>query len=665
MIMRSSKTLVVRLYWQLVVMLLLALLIHEPSNKLVHGQLEAVGAVLSVVPVTSILATAGLVGVKLAALSRLLDILGYDRAYLAQNLGTGTAAAPIGLQTRYAYMFPYVPGLNISVKGDDSIGMPKETLAEMDENGAKVTPTTSGSGGTGDSSSGGGGGQANRKVYPSMSLPADYEHQRRPFRGSEALRDIFRKAGLQANIPTTTQQLQLQQQFNLPPQGKDQNELVQHQPLNVHHLSTPSNLNDNDPNRNDAQQLHSHVLQQPTYKDQLPTTNDNNNNQQQQQQQQPPPPPPPPQQQPQPPPPSPQQLLPPPNQQQPHPQQPPPAQNNADQSANKPSLSNSQQQPTSTSNQSPTGGVLAAAATATQVNMPHPHHNINAFARRPPANPPLVSAGDASAGVLRGLLANADETPAELFGVRPLDTGERHQAPANRPSLSSVHYDQHAVIPQRDFFSLMARRRPPGGFNAANGHQLQQQQHQQQQQQQQHQVALNMGHLSRPSSIVGPADPPDSLAPIQAVQLIPALADRRPAQFINSAAAVPESFKPGRHPELMMQLMGAQRSDRWQLHRGPPPLPSHNFEQALPPPLPPHPTVASQGAGFSPIPNEMTTTNFFPRPFDIDDPPTLFGDRSNELDRTQPNRRRRKRSAIQQQQQQQHRSRLRHFQIQF
>lgn len=154
---------------------LVCFLLLQLSSTLVDGQLEAVGAVLSVVPVTSILATAGLVGVKLAALSRLLQVLGYDQAYLASADGTGTAAQPIGLQSHYSYMFPYGPGVNISVKEDHDRYQ-----------GSRLTPA---------------------KTYPAMGLPGDYELEHNPFRGSEMLKDIFRNAGL--NAPIHQQQYQV------------------------------------------------------------------------------------------------------------------------------------------------------------------------------------------------------------------------------------------------------------------------------------------------------------------------------------------------------------------------------------------------------------------------------------------------------------------------
>lgn len=168
-------------------LLVVLVLLNDDSTKLVNGQLEAVGAVLSVVPVTSILATAGLVGVKLAALSRLLKVLGYDQAYLANVGGHGTAAAPIGLQTNYAYMFPYVPGLNISVKGESGTNF--ENLAAHQRDAALYSATT-------------------RKTFPAMGLPGDYENQNRPFRGSETLREIFRDSGVQMRFPTFQQQQQ-------------------------------------------------------------------------------------------------------------------------------------------------------------------------------------------------------------------------------------------------------------------------------------------------------------------------------------------------------------------------------------------------------------------------------------------------------------------------
>ena len=187
----------------------LCLLARPPSAR---AQLEAVGAVLSVVPVTSILATAGLVGVKLAALSRLLDILGYDRAYLAQG-GKGTAAHPIGLQTNYAYMFPYVPGLNVSVSGEHRLGLPV---------GPSATERHSASGQAAEQQAKESSSAATRKTYPSMGLPGDYEAQQRPFRGSETLREIFRQAGIQVHLPSNQQRQQIQQQLHIPAKGKDE-----------------------------------------------------------------------------------------------------------------------------------------------------------------------------------------------------------------------------------------------------------------------------------------------------------------------------------------------------------------------------------------------------------------------------------------------------------
>lgn len=185
-------------------LILLSLSLLHLAN-LANGQLEAVGAVLSVVPVTSILATAGLVGVKLAALSRLLQVLGYDQAYLANAGGTGTAAQPIGLQPHYSYMFPYVPGLNISIRDDHG---PYQ--------GGKL------------------GGHGPAKTYPAMGLPGDYELQRNPFRGSETLKDIFRNSGLSIQIPTqgqTYQQQQKQQQQQI--KGSDLGGQVGSKPLPI------------------------------------------------------------------------------------------------------------------------------------------------------------------------------------------------------------------------------------------------------------------------------------------------------------------------------------------------------------------------------------------------------------------------------------------------
>lgn len=186
--------------WQLqnaiaVLVLLPAFLVLFDSNLVrpVNGQFEAVGAVLSVVPVTSILATAGLVGVKLAALSRLLQVLGYDQAYLASG-GAGTASQPIGLQTDYSYMFPYVPGLNISVKGEHaspSYQGPSSSVVQKEASHTAVT----------------------RKTYPAMGIPGDYENQRRPFRGADTLKEIFRNAGLRVQFSNQNQVEQQQQQF--------------------------------------------------------------------------------------------------------------------------------------------------------------------------------------------------------------------------------------------------------------------------------------------------------------------------------------------------------------------------------------------------------------------------------------------------------------------
>ena len=234
------------------IMIVSLLLIHEPANKLVEGQLEAVGAVLSVVPVTSILATAGLVGVKLAALSRLLDMLGYDRAYMAQG-GSGTAAHPIGLKTKYAYMFPYVPGVNISVHGEDSIGM-EDTKVEP------IIPQ--------------------RKTYPAMGLPGNYEHQKKPFRGSDTLQKILQQAGVKVHSPSIQQQQQLQQQFHLSPEGNHrQPQVKQQQHFTPQPPPNPSltGFDNIDPNLEPK----NHNIIQPTHKEPIHTdqqTNNNNNN---------------------------------------------------------------------------------------------------------------------------------------------------------------------------------------------------------------------------------------------------------------------------------------------------------------------------------------------------------------------------------------------------
>lgn len=227
--------------FRLIYLILLAVLVllNNESTRLVNGQLEAVGAVLSVVPVTSILATAGLVGVKLAALSRLLKVLGYDQAYLANIGGHGTAAAPIGLQTNYAYMFPYVPGLNISVKGES--GTNYENLAQHQREAAQTSVT--------------------RKTFPAMALPGDYESQNRPFRGSESLRDIFKDAGVQVKFPTLQQQQSFNGGFpkgngnsnsNIDPSGSN-NDFDNVQPSATTPIYRPTNENLNNINNNNNQ----------------------------------------------------------------------------------------------------------------------------------------------------------------------------------------------------------------------------------------------------------------------------------------------------------------------------------------------------------------------------------------------------------------------------
>lgn len=163
----------------------------------VDGQLDAMGAVLSVVPMGSIITTAGLVGLKLAALSRLLQVLGYDQAYLA-NGGAGTAAEPIGLQTEYSYILPYVPGLNISVKGEHGASHQNNRLSGGQKEVLSGPHTA-----------------VTRKTYPAMGLPGDYENQRRPFRGSDTLREIFRNAGVKMAQFPTQNQIEQQQLVNL------------------------------------------------------------------------------------------------------------------------------------------------------------------------------------------------------------------------------------------------------------------------------------------------------------------------------------------------------------------------------------------------------------------------------------------------------------------
>lgn len=188
----------------------LVLTYSSGPNQLVNAQLEAVGAVLSVVPVTSILATAGLVGVKLAALSRLLQVLGYDQAYLANMGGHGTAAAPIGLQPHYTYMFPYVPGLNITMQEDHGphAGANRGQLGQQSISVSSASSSSSLK--SGPSSVGG-----PPRSYPAMGLPGDYENQKNPFRGSEMLSEIFRSSGLQNQFHLGQQQQQLSNKGNI------------------------------------------------------------------------------------------------------------------------------------------------------------------------------------------------------------------------------------------------------------------------------------------------------------------------------------------------------------------------------------------------------------------------------------------------------------------
>lgn len=252
----GSKSAICRVFSWWLVAVGLFLLSNEPSSKLAAGQLEAVGAVLSVVPVTSILATAGLVGVKLAALSRLLQALGYDRAYLAQG-GSGTAAQPIGLQTNYAYMFPYVPGLNISVKGEHGTNYRNPALQAHDGN----------KGGSG------------RKTYPAMGLPGDYEGQSKPFRGSETLREIFKNAGIQMHLPSGQQQQQIQQQLQIPPQGKHDHpnriESESKRPQSKSQQSAPVSVQANTQTDHHQFNVHHHGHQQPPPPSNLQNLNNN------------------------------------------------------------------------------------------------------------------------------------------------------------------------------------------------------------------------------------------------------------------------------------------------------------------------------------------------------------------------------------------------------
>lgn len=136
----------------------LFLLLALATLKNVDGQVAATQAVLSVVPVAPMLMTTGIVGLKLMALSRVLKKLGYDQAYL-QSGGAGTVAEPIGLQAnRYTQNSP-----------------------TKDQSSTRTSLES--------------------KIYPSMALPGEYEDQNRPFRGSNSLREIFQKAGINANIP--------------------------------------------------------------------------------------------------------------------------------------------------------------------------------------------------------------------------------------------------------------------------------------------------------------------------------------------------------------------------------------------------------------------------------------------------------------------------------
>lgn len=225
-------------HWLLTVTLQVTflLLCNESTTRLASGQLEAVGAVMSVVPVTNILATAGLMGVKLVAISRLLQMLGYDRAYLASG-GSGSPAQPIGLQTKYAYMFPYVPGLNISVKGEHNVPFdknmaalgPQQQLQQQPVQLPVAEPVAEKPQPGPDPGKG-----ATRKTYPAMALPGDYENQVHPFRGGDMLQKIFRDAGLKIHIPTSN---------GLPNRGN----VPHQQPMSPQYQQDP--INQQPPNR--------------------------------------------------------------------------------------------------------------------------------------------------------------------------------------------------------------------------------------------------------------------------------------------------------------------------------------------------------------------------------------------------------------------------------
>lgn len=238
------------------------ILLHYCAIKQTDGQLEAVSAALSVVPVTSILATAGVVGMKLAALSRLLQALGYDRAYLA-NGGSGTAAEPIGLQHKYAYMFPYVPGLNISVKGEHSTEYQNQAAQQANRESFEHATT--------------------RKTFPSMSLPGDYENQNRPFRGVDTLKEIFKNAGITMMVPNNQQQ----QQKHFPPKGNIKN-LIEYNSNAMQQATTPIYNQNNNLNHQQQQQTNAPVvipppLKPPQQHEQIMANNNNNDQQQQQQ----------------------------------------------------------------------------------------------------------------------------------------------------------------------------------------------------------------------------------------------------------------------------------------------------------------------------------------------------------------------------------------------
>lgn len=164
-------------YIYLLALIAILLLGDGKSTKRVAGQMDAISAVMSVVPVASILTTAGLVGVKLAALSKLLDMMGINHA----SLGNAPSPPTTGQRPDYVYTLPvHLPGLNIQVSQQGSF--------KHQEMGGNRRPQSS--------QSSQGSQAPRRKVYPAMIVPADYESIKRPFQGMAELREIFERAGL-------------------------------------------------------------------------------------------------------------------------------------------------------------------------------------------------------------------------------------------------------------------------------------------------------------------------------------------------------------------------------------------------------------------------------------------------------------------------------------